>query len=331
MAWLAAVPLVGRQQEWGQLQAAWRNVVLGRAHMVVLRGEAGIGKTRLAEELLTWVGRQGIVTASAHCYAAAGALPYAPVAAWLRVDALRASLSTLGLPWRSEVARLLPDLLASDPDLPRPGPLTESWHLQWCDRETLEWLHYLLRFDQQARLLLISTVRADEMSAPSPLVSLLSSLRRDGLVTEIELGPLGAADTAFLASQVAGHDLTSPDVAVLYQETEGNPLFVVETMRAGTLEPGMTTQYPAEQAQAPAPQRSPLPQTVQAVIAARLAQLSPPARDLINLAAVIGRAFTFAVLARASRFILPASIARSVISGKCNIATKSFCRLVEEH
>ena len=77
VAWLAAAPMVGRQQEWGQLQATWRNVVLGRAHMVVLRGEAGIGKTRLAEELLTWVGRQGIVTASAHCYAAAGALPYA--------------------------------------------------------------------------------------------------------------------------------------------------------------------------------------------------------------------------------------------------------------
>ena len=125
-------------------------------------------------------------------------------------------------------------------------------------------------------------------------------MRRDGLVTEIELGPLGAADTTFLASQVVGHDLTSPDAAVLYQETEGNPLFVVETMRAGTLEPGKTTQHPSEQAQAPVPQRSPLPQSVQAVIAARLAQLSPPARDLINLAAVIGRAFTFAVLARAS-------------------------------
>ena len=118
----AAAPLVGRKQEWGRLQAAWRNVVAGRPHMIMLIGEAGIGKTRLAEELLTWVGRQGIVTASAHCYAAAGALPYAPVTAWLRVDALRASLSTLGPPWRSEVARLLPDLLASDPDLPPSWP-----------------------------------------------------------------------------------------------------------------------------------------------------------------------------------------------------------------
>ncbi len=323
VASLAVTPLVGRQREWGHLQATWRNMVAGRPHMIILTGEAGIGKTRLAEELLSWVGRQGIITASAHCYAAEGTLPYAPVATWLRVDALRASLSTLLPAWRSEVARLLPDLLASDPDLPRPGPLTEGWQrqhlfealarallsgnaprvvhlddLQWCDRETLEWLHYLLRFDQQARLLLIGAIRSEEMSASSPLASFLNSLRRDGLVTEIELRPLNVADTTFLASHVAGHDLTSPDAAALYQETEGNPLFVVETIRAGTLDPGKTTQHPAKHA--PTRHNALLPQTVQAVIAARLAQLSPMAHELINLAAVIGRAFTFAVLAQAS-------------------------------
>ncbi len=291
--------------------------------MVVLVGEAGIGKTRLAEELLTWVGRQGIVTASAHCYEALGALPYAPVATWLRVDALRSNLSALAPAWRSEVARLLPDLLESDPHLPRPGLLTEGWQrqrlfealarallsgstprvlhlddLQWCDRETLEWLHYLLRFDLKAPLLLVGTMRAEEMPDSSALASLLSSLRRDGLVTEIEPGPLDAAETAFLASQVAGSDLTSPEAAVLYHETEGNPLFVVETIRAGKLDSDMAVFPSTEYGSVPHPSHT--PQTVRAVIVARLAQLSPPAHELINLAAVIGRAFTFAVLAQAS-------------------------------
>ena len=323
VALLTTTPLVGRQKEWERLQVLWRGLSIGRPHMVVLTGEAGIGKTRLAEELLNWVGRQGIVTASAHCYAAEGALSYTPIAAWLRADALRANLPALSPAWRTEIARLLPDLLESDPQLPRPGPLTEGWQrqhlfealahallssnsprvlhiddLQWCDHETLEWLHYLLRFDAKAPLLVVGTIRAEEMLDSSSLVSLLNSLRREGLLTEIELAPLNAADTAFLASQVAGNDLASPEATVLYQETEGNPLFILETIRAGTLNAGIAASPAREPG--PAPQASHMPQSVQAVIVARLAQLSSSARELINLAAVIGRAFTFEVLAQAS-------------------------------
>src|SRR5262249_16225455 len=159
--------------------------------------EAGIGKTRLAEELLTWAGRQGIATAVAHCYAAQGPLAYAPVVAWLRSGALQAHLTTLADVWLTEVTRLLPNLLEERPDLPRPGRLTESWQrqhffealvqaillskqplllllddVQWCERETLEWLHYLLRFDPQAPLLLLGTVRSEEMTAEHPLATL---------------------------------------------------------------------------------------------------------------------------------------------------------------
>ena len=73
-------PLVGREREWAQMLRAWRAVAAGGApHVVMLRGEAGIGKTRLAEELLQWAARQGIASASARCYAAEGELAYAPV------------------------------------------------------------------------------------------------------------------------------------------------------------------------------------------------------------------------------------------------------------
>ncbi len=165
-------PLVGREREWAQMLQAWRAVVAGgEPHVVMLSGEAGIGKTRLAEELLQWAARQGIASANARCYAAEGELAYAPVTAWLRAH----PLAPLEDVWLAEVARLLPEVLAQRPDLPRPVALTEAWQrqrlfealsrailgtnqpllltiddLQWCDRDTLEWLHFLLRFDRRS-------------------------------------------------------------------------------------------------------------------------------------------------------------------------------------
>jgi len=320
---MAAAPLVGRQQEWAQLLAALHNATAGRPHVFLLSGEAGIGKTRLAEELFTWVGRQGIATAIARCYAAEGELSYSPVAVWLRSDALQRGLSSLAGVWLTEVARLLPNLLVEKPGLPSPGPLTESWQRQrffealahatlqstqplflllddvhWCDRETLEWLHYLLRFEPKAPLLLICTARSEEMTTAHPLASLLLSLRREGLLTEVTLDPLNAAETAYLAAHLTGEHLDQASITALYQETEGNPLFVVETLRAGVTEKVQTGQLSLQETfTRPG---ALLPPTVQAVISSRLAQLSPAANEVMGVAAVIGRAFTFDVLARTS-------------------------------
>jgi DNA-binding SARP family transcriptional activator len=91
----SSTQLVGRHNEWAQLQAAWRNASAGQSHVLLLSGEAGIGKTRLAEELLTWVERQGISTSTARCYAAQGGLAFAPVANWLRSEAIRPTLTAL--------------------------------------------------------------------------------------------------------------------------------------------------------------------------------------------------------------------------------------------
>jgi hypothetical protein len=77
-AWL--VSLVGRDREWVQLRNSWQAAAAGGPRFVLVTGEAGIGKTRLAEELPAWAERQGIATASARCYAAEGGLAYAPVA-----------------------------------------------------------------------------------------------------------------------------------------------------------------------------------------------------------------------------------------------------------
>jgi DNA-binding SARP family transcriptional activator/predicted ATPase len=322
----ATLPLVGRHQEWARAQGAWRAAAAGRPHFLLISGEAGIGKTRLAEELLRWAARQGIATATARCYAAEAELAYAPVAAWLRSR----PLPPLEPVWRSEVARLLPELLVEHPDLPPPGPLAEPWQrrrffealtrtilgsgqpllllldrLAGCDAETLAWLAYLLHAedehlaDLRLRLLILGTIRPEEMDGDHSLASLLPALHIEEQLTEIELRPLDEADTATLAAHVAGRELDSDLAACLYHETEGNPLFVVETVRAGLSVGSQAPGTNGSEVGAVCLPR-PLPSKMQAAIEMRLAYLSLPARELAGVAATIGREFTFPVLARAS-------------------------------
>jgi predicted ATPase len=168
--------------------------------------------------------------------------------------------------------------------------------LQWCDPETLAWLHHLLRFDPAARLLVVGTVRTEEMDADHPLLSFHLNLRSAGLLSELELAPLSAAQTADLANQVAERPLAQVMLEQVVQTSEGNPLFVTESVRAA-----LGTLWDAAQESGdniPAPMA--LPAKVQAVIQQRLARLSPGARELASVAAVIGRSFTVPVLAQAS-------------------------------
>lgn len=312
----AAPRLVGRQDAWAELRRAWRRAAAGHPHLVLISGEAGIGKTKLAEELVQWASRQGIATASARCFAAEGELAYAPVAAWLRAR----PLPPLESVWRTEIARILPELLADAPDLSQPGPITEPWQrhrffealtrallqgeqpqllfidaLQWCDRGSIEWLHHLLRYDPRARLLVVGAYRPDEVDDDHPLSSLIRALRQDDQLTEIELDPLDRGATETLAENVAGRELPPGLVDCLYRETEGNPLFVVETVRGG---------LPDEVRELPSggvicvPR--PLPSRMKDALVARISQLSPLSRSLAELAATIGREFTFDVLQEAS-------------------------------
>jgi DNA-binding SARP family transcriptional activator len=335
-----ATRLVGRQPEWQTLAAAWQRAARGEAHFCLIRGEAGIGKTRLAEELLAWTAGQDVAAARTRAYAAAGGLVYTPVIEWLRSDAVRPALAGLDPIWLREVARLLPELLVEHPQVPPPEPWTASgpgqWQrqrlfealaravlaqprplllllddLQWCDAETLAWLHFLLHFDQDtetgggARLLIVGTVRPEEVDEAHPLTPLLLALRQMGQIREIDLAPLDASHTAELAAQVtAAAAEDAPDARAahaLHRYTEGNPLFVVETLRSERWRdlvhnPEPMTVHPAAGANGPT-----LPPRVYAVIQSRLAQLSPAARNLVALAAVVGRAFSFELLHRASQ------------------------------
>ena len=315
----ALSPMVGRREEWDALRGAWRRAAGGESLLAVIAGEAGIGKSRLGEELRDWVGRQGFAAAASRCYAAAGALAYAPIVELLRSPVLAPALRRLGDPWLGELARLLPELLGERPDLPPPPALTDDSQrarlldalsravlpegrplllaiddLQWCDGETLGWLHYLLRSRPRAPLLVVTTARSEELTPGHPAHALLLAARASGQAVELELGPLGRADTASLARNVTALGLDDAREELIFRETEGNPLFVVEWARAGLVDEASAAARPQ------AGRGRALPTRTHSVIETRLAQLSPAGQELAGLAATVGRAFTFDVLTRAS-------------------------------
>jgi tetratricopeptide (TPR) repeat protein len=219
----------------------------------------------------------------------------------------------------------LPELLTEHPGLVPAGPLSESWQrqrffealarailideqpllllfddLHWCNQETVRWLHYLLHFAPQSRLLIVGTLRSEEVNHAHPLSALQLDLHRSDQWTEVALAPLNQAEVTALASQLSGVELTGAEADQLYQVTEGNPLFVVETVRAGgwRAEASESIVFDGHETALGTLQR--VPPKVYAVIRARLDQLSPQARELGTIAATIGRAFTLDLLAVAS-------------------------------
>ena len=290
-------PLVGRAAERARLAAAWRTAASGRPGLVLVTGEAGVGKTRLVGDLRA---QAAAVTAEARGYPAEGPLAYGVATAWLRSAPVAARLSRLGRPDLTELARLLPELAARGTP-PEPLPEAELRHrllgaigrallaagaplllivddAQWADAQSLRLIHYLLRSAPSARLLVTATARREELDENHPLTGLVTAVQAFGHVTEIKLARLSREETALLAERITGAPPDPAGLDRLYRDSEGNPLFVVEAL----------------QPDAPAAQQ------VQAVIAGRLARLSPQAAATAGVAAAIGQAFTADVLAVAT-------------------------------
>jgi DNA-binding SARP family transcriptional activator len=309
LAPVAEWPFVGRDLELNLLNEAWNAAREGGAHLVLVTGEPGIGKSRLALELGRRVRAEGHVVAWARAYEAAGRLPWGPVVDLLRSDALRSHIDTLEVVWRAELARLLPELLeASQPREPsRSGHLAQRHRLfdavsraivgdrprlliiddlQWCDAETIELIGFVVRSRQTAPVLIVGTVRSEEIPKHHPLVGLVDALGHDQAVTTAPLDPLDEATTATLAARLRNEDTIDPELAArLWAETEGNPLFVIESLRAGVSTHGSQAM---------------LTPTIRAVLGARLGQLPDGARRLAEVAAVIGRPFSVGLLVSAT-------------------------------
>ncbi|HET9751892.1 MAG TPA: AAA family ATPase, partial [Myxococcales bacterium] len=319
--------LVGRAAERDRLLGAFRAAGAGGPRVACIIGEPGIGKSRLADEVARLAEHEGARVARARAYAAEGHLSYGPVVDWLRSPATFAQLGDVEAVWRTEIARLLPEALPSGEAAPgvetQPPGGADSWlrrrlfeavarvllggsravvlvldDLQWCDPATIALLHFISRYGAGAPVFVIATARTGELADNEAARGLLLALRQEGGLMELELGPLGAADVTALLRAAAGESeaLSAEAAQRVFELSEGNPLFALEALRAD-----LHLLSAAASPDAPAPE-NPLSRSprVRAVLAARLAQLGPRARDLMQCAATIGRAFGFDVLREAA-------------------------------
>jgi predicted ATPase/DNA-binding SARP family transcriptional activator len=320
----ANYPLVGRAREWSALANAYETIG-SDGHVVILEGEAGIGKTRLAEEFLVHIQARGAAVAAARCYEGETHIAYGPVAAGLRAaiaqkDSVR-RLEKIPLPWLVEASRLLPELITLHPGLPPAPPLDSPGaqsrffeglrqvllsicrlhgkhpgviffdDLHWADGASLDLLTYLLRRLHEQPLYLILTWRSKQAASDHRLYRLLTEAQRSANTTVISLSRLNRSTVQELVRLVSPTDTTLPVGLVerLYSETEGLPFFLVEYLTAMTS--GVLTAGNDDWS---------LPGGVRDLLHSRLVDVSETGWQLLNTAAVIGRSFDFDTLREAS-------------------------------
>ena len=253
------LPLVGRDDEVRQMDSIYKRLAatVSSQQIVVIEGEAGIGKSRLTGDFLERAGVIGSRSFVVCSYDNESQAPYAALTRSLQ-GALRSTLTAGLLSERqlSELARLLPDVLSMRPDLPaplmlegvaaqnrlfeavcqalrvlvhgdQPGILVFE-DMQWLDSATLDLLTYLIRRVSDARLLYVFTWRSEEVARTHRLRSLLTDYRRNGGITDsIILGRLDQQAVIALVHSL-GASLSPVLVERLYQESEGLPLFLNE-------------------------------------------------------------------------------------------------------
>jgi DNA-binding NarL/FixJ family response regulator len=281
--------LVGREDDRLALEEA---VADREARPVILvGGEAGVGKTRLVAELMACSTTAGAMTTAGSCiHLGADVLPYAPF-----VDALGRYVEALGDragdvlgAARADLAALLPDLGVDEEsagaasrgrvyeavrgllDRP-PAPLVfvlEDIH--WADSSSLELMAYLASRLRHGRTAIVATFRTDELHRRHPLVPVLAELARSGRTTRLDLPRLGREQVASLVREIR-HEAPDSLVAAIAGRSEGNP-FLVEELLAVDAGPA-----------------TPLPETLRDLLLARLGSLSEPSRRVLGIVAVVGR------------------------------------------
>lgn len=319
---------VGRGDEQSLIDAAFSRVSATSAREIILvGGEAGLGKTTLAARAARTAFDQGANVLFGHCEEDL-VTPYQLFAETLRhyithapEDELRAHVAEHG----SELVRIVPALAGRIPDLP-PTKATDADSersllfaavvamlaaasserplvllfddIQWADKGSLVLLRHLATADRPMRLLVLATYRDNELSA---LIEILAALHRQTGVTRVDLKGLNDSEVLQCVESIVGapkDDAALGLARAVHSETDGNPFFVTELLRHLTETGALTPQ--GHWAGASAIDKLTLPDSVRDVIGARVARLGSECSRVLGLAAVIGRDFDFDLLARAT-------------------------------
>jgi DNA-binding NarL/FixJ family response regulator len=291
--------MIGRERELDELHARLATAATGTAGLVLLAGDAGVGKTRLVEAAL-----EGCALAPLRGAATArGSTPYGPIVAALR-DHLHRGGELAGMgPLGVHLGAVLPELGTPSVACDRPTlfeAIARAFELvaeaqptvvflddiHWADAATLELLPSLALRIEELPLVVLAAYRSDELPRGHPLRELRVELRRSGRLVELEVAPLGPAESAALVEHVLGRQPGPALRSAIHDRTQGIPFFV-EELAAGLSASGRLVISDDRIELAPSA-TVPVPQTIRDAARLRLVGLSSDARTTLEAAAAIG-------------------------------------------
>jgi len=322
------IQLIDRVEEMNRLREAVDGAVRGEGGLLFLRGEAGIGKTRLTRELGAYARLRGMNVLYGRCPSLLTMTGIPPYNLWSEVirDYLQASTAeqlyrVIGF-YPSEVSKLVPDLrqrlgafpqsLPLDPEherdrlfeavsqfitnVSKEAPLLVVLDdLQWTDQSSLLLMHYLARGLSRERLLLVGAYRDNEVDEKHPLWAVLAELNRARLLQAVSLKRMSLNDVSEMIKQILEQDDVPKEFCQLvYRKTDGNPFYVEEVIKSLT-EEGLIY---LEENHWKVKEISTIefPETVRGVVKARIGRLDDECRNLLTMASFVGYDFTFEAL-----------------------------------
>jgi predicted ATPase len=312
--------LVGRESEFEEAVATWRQAAAGQGQVLLISGEPGIGKTRLVQELSTYVEVGGGIVLAGECYAEGG-LPYMPVAQVIRGAFSDGFAPDLPPSVALDLIALAPDVRVCFPDLDREASAVQDLDQQrlyesvvalgdglaqqaplmillddihWVDSGSAGLVRHLARRLRDRPVLIVATYREIELDEAWPFQGLLADLNRERLATRIKLARLSKEGTADLLETLFSEQVTPDFLDGIYRETEGNPFFIEEISRA--LVDSGELYYLDGRWNRPNITEMDIPQGVRVAIQSRLNRLAKDVQAVLQIAALIGREFRYDML-----------------------------------
>jgi class 3 adenylate cyclase len=328
---LTSGSFIGREAELRELRGAVDEMIAGRARVVTIVGEAGIGKTRLAAEVESYAGLRGAQVLLGRCYEREGAPPFWPWVQAIRSfvrdrepEALRRELGS----GASEVALVVSEVRARLGELPEPQPADPDHarfrlfdsitnfllnassakplaifleDLHFADESSLRLLEFAARELSSARILLVGTFRDEQLGEAHVVREVETSLARQRGYSQVRLHTLDKPEVKSLLEDQSRQSLETPDqlalLDVVFEESGGNPLFIEEILRH-LVESGAIYRRDGKWV-SDARHESDLgiPRGIRNVIESRLTRLGPECRNVLAAAAAIGQEFELQTLA----------------------------------